>query len=78
MFVYFDSTSFSYCSPGNSVAAAEASKDGVVQARQIIEKCSQSTFRSVTELSLGSERSFGLATVDMVYFLLAKFAVLTA
>lgn len=51
--------------PGNSVASAEASKDGVVQARQIIEQCSQSTFRSVTELSLGSERSFGLATVDM-------------
>lgn len=51
--------------PRNNVASAEASKDGVLEARQIIEKCSQSTFRSVTELSQGSERSFGLATVDM-------------
>lgn len=78
LFVYFDSMPFSRCSPGNNVVSAEASKDGVLEARQIIEKCSQSTFRSVTELSQGSERSFGLATVDMVCFLLAKFAVLTA
>ncbi|KAJ0027951.1 hypothetical protein Pint_36240 [Pistacia integerrima] len=41
------------------------SNDGEVQARQTIEKCSQSMFRSVTELSLGGERLSNLATVDM-------------
>ncbi|KAJ0089340.1 hypothetical protein Patl1_32795 [Pistacia atlantica] len=41
------------------------SNDGEVQARQTIEKCSQSMFRSVTELSLGGERLSSLATVDM-------------
>ncbi|KAI9153672.1 hypothetical protein LWI28_014816 [Acer negundo] len=47
--------------PGNSVSSDEAS----VQPRQTIEKCIQSTFRSVTELSSGGERQSGLATVDL-------------
>ncbi|KAJ4705446.1 Protein downstream neighbor of Son [Melia azedarach] len=50
---------------GNSVASAEASGDDVVQTHQTIEKCSQATFRSVTELSLGGDRSSGSAAVDM-------------
>ncbi|KAJ0027293.1 hypothetical protein Pint_36232 [Pistacia integerrima] len=41
------------------------SNDGEVQARQTIEKCSQSMFRSVTELSLGDERLSNLATADI-------------
>ncbi|KAK0584310.1 hypothetical protein LWI29_010987 [Acer saccharum] len=50
---------------GNSVSSDEAARDGVVQPCQTIEKCSQSTFRSVTELSSGGERQSGLATVDL-------------
>lgn len=60
------------CSLGNSVASAEATENDEVQARQTIEKCNQSTFRSVTELSFGGERSSGLATVNMVTFILGN------
>ncbi|KAL5806351.1 hypothetical protein ACOSQ4_029084 [Xanthoceras sorbifolium] len=51
--------------PGNSVSSDEASRGGVVHPRPTIEKCSQNTFRSVTELSSGGERPSGLATVDL-------------
>ncbi|KAL5739832.1 hypothetical protein ACOSQ2_029012 [Xanthoceras sorbifolium] len=51
--------------PSNSVSSDGASRGGVVHPRQMIEKCSQSTFRSVTELSSGGERPSGLATVDL-------------
>uniref|UniRef100_A0A2N9GAV2 Uncharacterized protein n=1 Tax=Fagus sylvatica TaxID=28930 RepID=A0A2N9GAV2_FAGSY len=49
----------------NSVASAQNAKDGVAQAFQTIGKCSQSTFRSVSELSSVNDRSSGLATIDM-------------
>lgn len=55
------------CSLENSVASAEDAKDGVAQAFQTIGKCSQSTFRSVSELSSSGDRSSGLADIDMVY-----------
>ncbi|XP_059463104.1 uncharacterized protein LOC132191966 isoform X2 [Corylus avellana] len=51
--------------PENSVASAEDAKDGVAQAFQTIGKCSQSTFRSVSELSSSGDRSSGLAVIDM-------------
>ncbi|KAF5473425.1 hypothetical protein F2P56_010037 [Juglans regia] len=51
--------------PESSVASAEDAEDGVAQAFQTIGKCSQSTFRSVSELSSGGDRSSGLARVDM-------------
>ncbi|XP_062167488.1 uncharacterized protein LOC133873750 isoform X2 [Alnus glutinosa] len=51
--------------PENSVASVEDAKDGVAQAFQTIGKCSQSTFRSVSELSSSGDRSSGLAVIDM-------------
>ncbi|KAG5243856.1 protein downstream neighbor [Salix suchowensis] len=51
--------------PENSVASDEVLKDGVVQPRQTIEKCSQSIFRNVAQLSSSGEKSSGLAFVDM-------------
>lgn len=51
--------------PENSVASAEDAKDGVTQAFQTIGKCSQSTFRSVSEISSSGDRSSGLAVIDM-------------
>ncbi|GAV63900.1 hypothetical protein CFOL_v3_07418 [Cephalotus follicularis] len=51
--------------PENSVASAKVSEEDMVHARQTIEKCSQSTFRSVTQLSLGGERQSSLSTADM-------------
>lgn len=64
---------FISCSPESSVASAEDAEDGVAQAFQTIGKCSQSRFRSVSELSSGGDRSSGLATVDMVYTLCGSF-----
>ncbi|KAI5560659.1 hypothetical protein BDE02_16G061800 [Populus trichocarpa] len=49
----------------NSVASDEVLKDDVVQPHQTIKNCSQSIFRSVTELSSSGERSSGLAFVEM-------------
>ncbi|XP_061954766.1 uncharacterized protein LOC133676959 [Populus nigra] len=49
----------------NSVACDEILKDDVVQPHQTIKNCSQSIFRSVTELSSSGERSSGLAFVEM-------------
>ncbi|KAK9290379.1 hypothetical protein L1049_008548 [Liquidambar formosana] len=51
--------------PENSVASGAVAKDGTTQACQMAEKCGQNTFRNVAELSLGSDRFSGLATVDM-------------
>ena len=39
-----------------------------MEGRQTIERCSQSIFRSVSELSSNGEKTSGLAIVDMVYF----------
>lgn len=57
-----------YCggSSENSVGSIEVAKDDAVHARQSIENVSQSTFRSVAEISKGDDRSSGFATVDMV------------
>lgn len=45
----------------------ESLKDRISkQAYSTTEKCCESTFRSVTELSLGGEKFSGLSTVDMV------------
>ena len=56
-------------SPENTVASAAVSKDGTRQDCEYAEKCSQSTFRSVAELSLGSERISEIVSVDMVFLL---------
>ena len=45
------------------------SKDVTRQDCGYAEKCSQSTFRSMAELSLGSERISEMAVVDMVFLL---------
>lgn len=51
--------------PENSAASAEDAKDSVTQTFQTIGKCSQSMFRSVSELSSGGDRSSGLGVIDM-------------
>ncbi|KAL6342812.1 hypothetical protein AAG906_016647 [Vitis piasezkii] len=51
--------------PENTVASAAVSKDVTRQDCGYAEKCSQSTFRSMAELSLGSERISEMAVVDM-------------
>ena len=56
-------------SPENTVASASVSRDGTKQDCEYAEKCSQSTFRSVAELSLGSERISEMSAVDMVFLL---------
>lgn len=72
----FDSFSSTYGSPKSSVASSVSAKDSIAHGSQAAEKCSQSTFRNVAELSLGSERFSGLATVDMVIFFLGNFSSL--
>ena len=57
-------------SPENTVASAAVSKDVTRQDCGYAEKCSQSTFRSVAELSLGS--IFVMVVVDMVFLLALK------
>ncbi|KAF9680768.1 hypothetical protein SADUNF_Sadunf06G0155900 [Salix dunnii] len=49
----------------NSVVSDEVLKDSVLQPCQRIEKCSQSIFRNVAQLSSSGEKSSGLAFVDM-------------
>ncbi|GMI63312.1 hypothetical protein like AT3G54750 [Hibiscus trionum] len=49
----------------NSVASVDIPKDDVPNGHRILEKCSQGTFLSVTELSSGGQKLSGLATVDM-------------
>ncbi|XP_015900390.1 uncharacterized protein LOC107433608 [Ziziphus jujuba] len=45
--------------------SAEVAKDDRLEACQATENCSQSTFRSVTELSMGDSRLSGFAAVNM-------------
>ncbi|XP_019456446.1 PREDICTED: protein downstream neighbor of Son-like isoform X2 [Lupinus angustifolius] len=60
----------------NSVASTEVSIDGVLQACQTTEKCSQGKFLSVSELSSAADRSSGLAApVDMGKTLRGLFAL---
>ncbi|TKY61886.1 downstream neighbor of Son [Spatholobus suberectus] len=49
----------------NSVPSGEVSKDGVLQACQTFEKCSQGKFLSVAELSSAADTSCGSASIDM-------------
>ncbi|WCJ34137.1 Protein downstream neighbor of Son [Euphorbia peplus] len=49
----------------NSAALPEVSEKSKVEAHQTIERCNQSIFRSVGELSSNGEKSSGLAVVDM-------------
>lgn len=65
LFVLF----FISISPENTVASAAVSRDGTKQDCEYAEKCSQSSFRSVAELSLGSERTSDIPAVDMVFLL---------
>ena len=58
---------YSYGSQEESVGTTEVAKTDAVQASQTVGKSSQSIFRSVTELSLGDNKSSGIAAVDMVY-----------
>ncbi|XP_057999693.1 uncharacterized protein LOC110650472 isoform X3 [Hevea brasiliensis] len=51
--------------PENSAASSIVSKNGKVQACQTIDRCNESIFRSVTELSSNGEKSSGIALVDM-------------
>lgn len=55
-------------SPEDVVASAEVAKDNAVETCHTTEKCSQSTFRSVTELSKGDDALSGFAAVNMVMF----------
>ncbi|XP_065857624.1 uncharacterized protein [Euphorbia lathyris] len=48
-----------------SAALSEVSEKSKAEAHQTIERCSESIFRSVSELSSNVERSSGLAVVDM-------------
>lgn len=49
----------------NSVPSSEVSKDGVLQACQTFEKCSQGKFLRVNELSSAADTSCGSAAIDM-------------
>uniref|UniRef100_A0A5B6YNA1 Protein downstream neighbor of Son n=1 Tax=Davidia involucrata TaxID=16924 RepID=A0A5B6YNA1_DAVIN len=49
----------------DSLASTAVTKDGMAQVCKTTEKCSESTFRSVKELSLGGEKSSGMETVDL-------------
>uniref|UniRef100_A0A5B6YNX2 Protein downstream neighbor of Son n=1 Tax=Davidia involucrata TaxID=16924 RepID=A0A5B6YNX2_DAVIN len=53
------------CGPEDSLASTAVAKDGMTQACKTIEKCSESTFRNVKELSLGGEKLSCLETVDL-------------
>ncbi|XP_039068374.1 uncharacterized protein LOC120214577 [Hibiscus syriacus] len=49
----------------NSVSSADVPKDDLPNGHSTLEKCSQGTFLSVTELSSGGQKLSGLASVDM-------------
>ncbi|XVF55925.1 hypothetical protein PTKIN_Ptkin06aG0075000 [Pterospermum kingtungense] len=51
--------------PENPVASVDVTKVDVCNAHRTLEKCSQGTFLSVTELSSGGQKLSGLTTVDM-------------
>ncbi|XP_059278474.1 uncharacterized protein LOC132032782 [Lycium ferocissimum] len=51
--------------PEFSLASTVTGKDRATETCTASERCSENTFRSVTELSLGSEDVHGLSTVDM-------------
>ncbi|KAA8518426.1 hypothetical protein F0562_015900 [Nyssa sinensis] len=49
----------------DSIASTAVTKDSMAQVCKTTEKCSEITFLSVKELSLGNEKSSGLETVDL-------------
>ncbi|KAJ7975915.1 Protein downstream neighbor of Son [Quillaja saponaria] len=51
--------------PESSDASADVVSDGLLQGCQMIEKRSESKFRTVTELSTAGHKLSGLATIDM-------------
>ncbi|OMO95037.1 Donson [Corchorus capsularis] len=51
--------------PEASIASVDDPKDDEAHARRTLEKCSQGTFLSVTELSSGGQKASGLAAIDM-------------
>lgn len=51
-----------------NAASAESTVKGVAKAGQANENCSQSIFRSVTEISSAGDRTSGFGSVDVVYF----------
>jgi len=50
-----------------SATSGEVTKDGVLQAGETNEKCSEGKFLSVADLSSAVDRSSGAANIDMVY-----------
>ncbi|KAF8403417.1 hypothetical protein HHK36_011520 [Tetracentron sinense] len=58
--------------PEHSAASAASAKDSMAQAYQTTEHCTENTFRSVAELSLGSERLSGLSTDKALKGLVAR------
>ncbi|KAL6988170.1 hypothetical protein U1Q18_013918 [Sarracenia purpurea var. burkii] len=51
--------------PEDSFASSAVTRDGVLQPCKTAEKCSENTFRSVTDLSSGGEKISGLEIVDL-------------
>lgn len=51
-----------------NAASAKSTVKGVAKAGQANENCSQSIFRSVTEISSAGDGTSGFGTVDVVYF----------
>lgn len=56
-----------FCSPQDPLASISVAKDNIQkEVHPTTEKCCENTFRSVTELSMGSGNLPGLSVVDMV------------
>jgi hypothetical protein len=55
------------CSLEKSATSGEVTKDGVLQAGETNEKCSEGKFLSVADLSSAVDRSSGAVNIDMVY-----------
>ena len=53
----------------NDVAPSEVGKESILQSSHVAEKCSQGKFLTVAELSSATDKSSGLAAIDMVYIL---------
>lgn len=54
------------CSSENVSSSSEVSEESKVEAHPTVERCNQSKFLGVAELSSNGERSSGFAVVDMV------------
>lgn len=65
IFFCFDFLALSPVSPEDFVSSG-VTRDGEAQASKTNKKCRESTFRSVTDLSSGGEKTTGLDTIDLV------------